>query len=53
MIHGRAAYSGSDQLEGPVRRLLDEEIVTVESFDALNSDEVAANHEGPTANSEV
>ena len=52
-MRSRAAYSGSDQLEGPVQRLLDEEIFTVELFDALNPDEVAANHEVPTASLEV
>lgn len=50
-MRSRAAYSGSDQLEGPVQRLLDEEIFTVESIDALNLDEAAANHEVPTASS--
>jgi hypothetical protein len=50
-VRSRAAYSGSDQLEGPVQRLLDEEIFTVESIDALNLDEAAANHEVPTASS--
>jgi hypothetical protein len=32
----------------PVRRTLDVEIFTVESFVALNPDEVAANHEVPS-----
>jgi hypothetical protein len=52
-VRSRAAYSGSDQLKVPIRRLLDEEDFTVESLDALNPDEVAANHEVPTASLEV
>lgn len=37
----------------PVRRTLDVEIFTVESFVALNPDEVAANHEVLATSSEV